>query len=344
MQRAAPHTITPKALFWLPLLATILFCLMVVATGMGFMHIEPIKVLDVLAKALWGAGSFVDALTTEVILQVRLPRIVTSMAVGFGLAVAGTTFQGILLNPLAEPFTLGVSSGSAFGASLALLLGFDFAGIWSVGICAFIGASVTLLAVSTIAGRQQTFSPTSLILSGVIVSSILSAGISFIKYMADERVAVIIYWLMGSFAAKTWTEALIVVLVVGFGSLGCQFMAREMNILSTGDKTAQSLGVHVAKTRMIMLGVATLMAAACVAVSGIIGFVGLIIPHLMRLAIGPDNRLLLPASGLGGAILLLGADTLTRAVLPHEVPVGVLTALLGGPIFCIIFTHKLSRL
>lgn len=344
MQRLVSHTTPTKAIFWITLLAAILFCLMVVATGMGFMHIEPIQVLDILANGVWGAGSFADTLTTEVVLHVRLPRIITSIAVGFGLAVAGTTFQGILLNPLAEPFTLGVSSGAAFGASLALLLGFDFAGIWSVGVCAFIGAAITLLAVSTIAGSQQRFSPTSLILSGVIVSSILSAGISFMKYMADERVAVIIYWLMGSFAAKTWTEALIVALVVIAGFLGCQFMAREINILSTGDRTAQSLGVHVAKTRMLALGTATLMTAACVAVSGIIGFVGLIIPHLMRLAIGPDNRLLIPVSGLGGAILLLGADTLTRAVLPHEVPVGVLTALLGGPVFCVIFSRKLSRI
>ncbi len=343
MKATAPRMSVSKPLFWLTLMTAVLLCLMVAATGMGFIPVAPAKVLSILAEQLRGAGSLSDPMISEVIFNVRLPRIITSAAVGFGLAVAGTTFQGILLNPLAEPFTLGVSSGAAFGASLALLLGLNFAGIWSVGLCAFAGAAATLLGVMAIAGSTHKLSPTNLILSGVIVSAMLSAGISFMKYMADERVSVIIYWLMGSFTATTWSEALLAVTAAGAGLTACLFMARDMNIMSTGDTTARSLGVETGKTRTALLAIATLMGAACVAVSGIIGFVGLIVPHLMRLACGPDNRLLLPASGLGGAILLLGADTLTRAVLPHEVPVGVLTALIGGPVFCFIFSRKLAR-
>jgi iron complex transport system permease protein len=339
----APCIAAGKPVFWVAILSGTLLCLMVAATGMGFIPVEPATVLSVLAERVWGAEPFSNPMISEVIFNVRLPRIITAAAAGFGLAVAGTAFQGVLLNPLAEPFTLGVSSGAAFGASLALLLGLDFAGVWSVGACAFIGAATTLLGVMAIAGSTHRLSPTNLILSGVIVSAMLSAGISFMKYMADERVSVIIYWLMGSFAAKTWAEALLAVIVAGVGLAACLFLARDMNIMSMGDTTARSLGVNTEMTRAALLGIATFMAAACVAVSGIIGFVGLIVPHLMRLACGPDNRLLLPASGLGGAILLLGADTLTRAVLPHEVPVGVLTALIGGPVFCFIFSRKLAR-
>ena len=327
--------------FWIPLLAGVLFCLTVAATGMGFIAIPSEDVLRVMAHKLWGADvSGLDPLFINVIADVRLPRILTSAAVGFGLAVSGAVFQGILLNPLADPFTLGVSSGAAFGASLALLLGLTFATPYSVCLFAFAGGLLTLLAVMAIAGKDASLSPTSLILSGVIVSAILSAGISFIKYMADERVSVIIFWLMGSFASKTWGDGFFTVAASLAGFAVCLYFARDLNVMSMGDRSARSLGVDTGRVRLILLAAATLVSAVCVSVSGIIGFVGLMVPHLMRFVTGPDNRLLIPASGLCGAILLLAADTLTRAVLPQEVPIGVLTALIGGPVFCVIFRRK----
>lgn len=340
MNMTASHS-PVRAGFWIPLLAGVLFCLTVAAAGMGFMAIPATDVLQIMAHKLWGADvTGVDPLFVSVVADVRLPRILTSAGVGFGLAVSGAVFQGILLNPLADPFTLGVSSGAAFGASLALLLGLLFATPFSVALFAFAGAMLTLLAVMAIAGKDASLSPTSLILSGVIVSGILSAGISFLKYMADERVSVIIFWLMGSFASKTWSDVVFTAVAGLAGFAVCLYFSRDLNVMSMGDRSARSLGVDTGRVRLALLVTATLVSAVCVSISGIIGFVGLMVPHLMRFVTGPDNRMLIPASGLCGSILMLAADTLTRAVLPQEVPIGVLTALLGGPVFCVIFRRK----
>ncbi len=321
------------------LLALLLGGLAIGATGMGYIPISPGDVIVSVWDGLRGAANSVDLLHQSIVLEVRLPRIITAMSVGFGLAMAGAVFQGLLLNPLADPFTLGVSSGAAFGAALALLLGLTFFGPTTLCLMAFFGAAITLFAVIAMSGRDGELSPVNLILSGVIVSAILSAGISFIKYLADERVAAIVFWLMGSFVSRTWTDALLTASVTFLCFIICLYFARDLNIMSLGTRSARSLGVDTGRVRLILLLTASLVSAVCVSVSGIIGFVGLIIPHLMRMIIGPDNRWLLPASGLGGAALLLIADTLTRAVLPNEVPIGVLTALIGGPIFCWIFSR-----
>ncbi len=338
----APSRTNARTGLMIALLALGLGILAVITTGMGFISIAPGDVLAVLWESVCGVAGSVDALHQSVILEVRLPRILTSVSVGFGLAVAGTVFQGLLLNPLADPFTLGVSSGAAFGAALALLLGLTFFGPTTLCLMAFLGAVITLFAVIAMSGRDGELSPTNLILSGVIVSAILSAGISFIKYMADERVAAIVFWLMGSFVSRTWTDALLTAGTSLAGFAICLYYARDLNIMSLGARSAKSLGVDTGRVRLILLLTASLISAVCVSVSGIIGFVGLIIPHLMRFVVGPDNRWLLPASGLGGAMLLLCADTTSRAILPNEVPIGVLTALIGGPIFCWIFTRTRS--
>jgi iron complex transport system permease protein len=213
-------------------------------------------------------------------------------------------------------------------------------GAYSVCALAFAGALITLLVVIRLSSVGGQISPTNLILSGVIVAAILSAGIGLIKYLADEQVAVIIFWLMGSFVSRTWLEA---GLTFGLGFLGFAvfyYFARDLNILCLGSRAAASLGVETKRVRLILLSAASLVAAAGVSVSGIIGFVGLLIPHLMRFVVGPDHRVLLPASALAGALLLLGADTVSRAMLPHEVPIGVLTAVIGGPFFCWVFRRK----
>ena len=332
---------------WLLLggLALGLVALMLAAVGMGFIRVTPGEVLRVLAgQAGWESlGSGLELVKTHVIWEVRLPRILTAAAGGAGLALAGAVFQGILLNPLADPFTLGVSSGAALGASLCLLLGLDFWGAYTLTALAFAGAVATLFAVLWLSGSQGRTSSTNLILSGVIVAAILSAGISLIKHLAEEQVAVIIFWLMGSFVGRSWLDAGLTALFTGLGSAVCLYYARDLNILSLGDRPAASLGVEVGRTRLVLLISASLISAACVAVAGIIGFVGLLVPHLMRWLVGPDNRVLLPTSALAGASLLLGADTITRALLPHEVPIGVLTAIMGGPFFCWVFRRRLGQ-
>lgn len=330
-----------------PLLLTILagatLLAIVVSTGMGYMAIGADTILRVIAAHLLGDTTLVDGLEKTVpfiVMDVRLPRILTAALVGAGLAMSGVIYQGILLNPLADPYTLGISSGAAFGASLALLANVTLFGQFSTPLFAFIGAILTLLTVMRLSTFNGQISAQTLILSGVIASAILSAGISFLKYLADEQVAIIIFWLMGSFASSTWRGVALVGCAVLLGGAITLYYGRDLNIMSLGRRSSDSLGVETGLVRRILLLVASLVTAICVAMTGIIGFIGLIVPHLMRYLVGPDNRKLLPASAFAGAILLLLADTVTRAVLPVEVPIGVLTALIGGPFFCVIFRQK----
>ena len=313
----------------------------IISAGMGYLAISPSEVAQVIWSKMTGANldSALNPTFGYVVWDVRLPRILTAVLVGGSLAVAGVLFQAILLNPLADPYTLGVSSGAAFGASVALLINISFISVYSVPLFAFCGAVATLFVVLALASVDGRLGTNTLILSGVIVAAILSAGIGFIKHLADEQVAVIIFWLMGSFASRTWPHVVLVLVAGTCGLLIAFYYGRDLNIMALGQRSSDSLGVDTARTRKFLL-VGSLVTAICVSVSGIIGFIGLITPHLMRFIVGPDNRKLIPVSFLAGAILLLGADTLTRAVLPSEVPIGVLTALIGGPFFCYIFRKK----
>jgi iron complex transport system permease protein len=325
------------------LLAAILGSAVVISTGMGYIRLPAMDVIKILIAKLSGQTSLIegmDKIFPVVVFDVRLPRILSAAIVGAGLAISGVVFQGILLNPLADPYTLGVSAGAAFGASLAILLNIGFMGTASVPLFAFVGAVGTLLFVMYLSASGGGVSSTNLILSGIIVAAILSAGISFLKYIADEQVSVIIFWLMGSFGSKTWADVGLAFLFVGCGFLIFMFFARDLNLMSLGGRTASSLGVDTKRVTLALLVTASLIAAICVSVSGIIGFVGLLVPHMMRFLTGPDNRRLIPISLLAGAILLLAADTVTRAVLPSEIPIGVLTALIGGPFFCYIFRKQ----
>lgn len=327
----------------IPVLTLVLCTGIIVSSSMGYIRLTFGDVLQIiLAKALgnpeWASG--LDPLFSTVVMDVRLPRILTAAAVGGGLAVSGVIFQGILLNPLADPYTLGISAGAAFGASLALLLNVGFMGTWSVPLFAFGGAVLTLGFVMYLSATAGGYSSSNLILSGIIVAAILSAALSFIKYLADEQVAVIIFWLMGSFASRTWGDVALTTLALCAGMTVFLYFARDLNLAALGNRTASSLGMNTRRVSLILLVTASLVAAVCVCVSGIIGFVGLLVPHMIRMVTGPDNRKLIPVSVLVGAILLMTADTITRSVLPSEIPIGVLTALIGGPVFCYIFRKK----
>ncbi len=311
--------------------------------SMGYIHIPVSEIIRTFMIKMGSASPDMQTINetfSAVIFDVRLPRILTCVGVGAALAASGVLFQGILLNPLADPYTLGVSAGAAFGASLAILLNLSAAFV-SVPAFAFTGACITLVMVIFLSYSSKNpmagLSSNNLILSGIIIAAILSAGISFLKFIANEQVAVIIFWLMGSFASKTWADVGVISVFLVAGTLISLYFARDLNLISLGGKSANSLGVDIKKVTIILLVTGSMMAAICVSVSGIIGFVGLLIPHMVRLITGPDNRKLIPLSLLAGAILLLLADTVTRAILPHEIPIGVLTALTGGPVFCWIF-------
>jgi len=313
---------------------------------MGYIAIPAKAVIQTIFANTFGlvsTGQEINQTFSTIIMDVRLPRIITAALVGGGLAVAGCVFQAILLNPLADPYTLGISSGAAFGASTAFILsifGLTLPLTLSVPLFAFCGALATLAAVFSLSAGDAQLSSNTLILSGVIVAAILSAAIGFIKYMADEEVNVIIFWLMGSFTGKSWQDVGLLFFVLSPGILFCCYFARDLNIMALGNATADTLGVDTAQLRRQLLICASLITATCVAVSGVIGFIGLIVPHMLRMIAGPDNRILLPATFLSGGVLLLFADTITRAVLPHEIPIGVLTALIGGPFFCYIFRRR----
>ncbi|MDR1607012.1 MAG: iron ABC transporter permease [Deltaproteobacteria bacterium] len=329
-------------LFLLILLALIAW----LSLSQGYVTIEPKEIWDILwAKYL---GLELDP-RGQIIWESRLPRMATAMAAGAALGLSGCVFQGLLLNPLADPYTLGVSSGAALGASGVILLGF-FGPVWlsnplmpTAG--AFLGAGLALISVLALARQKDgRYPPTNLILSGVILSAILSAALSFFKYLAGDQVSSIVFWLLGSFLARTWVDAF---LVMGFflpAFLVSLWSAVDLNVMTLGLGPAKTLGVNVQAARVRLLAAASLAAASAVAVSGVIGFVGLITPHLTRLAVGPDHRALIPLSALAGATLLSGADLVARVVLPGEIPVGVLTATLAGPVFLAIFRKKAREL
>ncbi len=325
------------------LLAVILLTL-VLAVGIGAMQIGFGESLRILWLKLTGnALGDVKANAIAVVWEIRLPRVLCGFFVGMGLAVAGAVFQSLLGNPLADPYTLGVSTGAAFGATLAILLNILFALSLSTSTFAFSFAFLTLIIVLFIAKRSGGYTTNSLIIAGIIIGAIMSAGISFIKMTAGEDVSAIVFWIMGSLVSRQWSDVLLVMPVVLIAATIAYAFANDLNIMTLGDDVAQSLGVNTERIRLLYLITGSCLTAACVSVSGVIGFVGLIVPHLLRMWLTADNRVLIPLAGLLGGLLLMLADNATRLLSSGEIPVGVLTTLLGGPFFLFVFSKQPRR-
>lgn len=302
------------------------------------------EVLDILS-----GGTDHDPTLRAIVLDLRLSRVCLSWLTGAGLAGAGVVFQGLLRNPLADPFTLGVSSGGAFGASLAITLGLAGSnGLFGLGALPFaaligaLGALAAVLALGRIGGRLRR---ETLVLAGIVVSTFLSACISLFKALNEESVSAIVFWIMGSFQGRGWEHVFLLTPYLVLGGLFIFLFARELDLLSLGETQARQLGVHSGRSRFFLLVGAGLVTAAGVAVAGVIGFVGLVVPHLVRLAVGAEHRPLLLGSCLTGGMLLLWSDVAARVILPGgaELPVGVVTALLGGPFFCFLLRRKQGR-
>jgi iron complex transport system permease protein len=325
-------------------IAVVLLAAVLISLSAGKADIGPGRVALIIAKRLHPGLSMLRDISPAhqaIVWEIRLPRIITAIVVGSGLALTGAVFQSLLMNPLADSYTMGVSSGAAFGASIAIYLNLFISGLHlPVPLFAFGGAFLTLALVMSIARVRGHLSPINMVLAGIIVSSIFYAAVSFLKSASGEKVGAIVTWLLGSLAARNWNHVLLSLPIVLVGSGICIFFSRDLNVLSMGDREARTLGVNAEALRRILLISGSLITAACVSVSGIIGFVGLVVPHILRLAVGSDNRLLVPLSALLGALLLLLADTAARVILNVEVPVGVLTTLLGGPFFIYIFMKK----
>ncbi len=282
----------------------------------------------------------------DIVLRVRLPRVVLAALVGASLAVAGTLFQALLRNPLADPYILGVSGGAALGGISVLALGGAVGlGYSAVPPAAFAGAIVTILLLFAVAGGAGRLSPTTLLLTGVVFNAFASASIVFLASLAGlVEGAGIFLWLIGNLSDARFDMAGWVAAFLALG-LACALpLARGLNLLALGEEPAAQLGIDVEWVKRILLGATSLMVGAAVSVSGLIGFVGLIIPHLLRLVFGPDHRLLLPAAALGGAAFLVLCDTVARTLLDgRELPVGAITAVAGGPLFLILLRRHHAR-
>jgi iron complex transport system permease protein len=311
---------------------------LVLGVGVGSVSVEPGDTLGILGHRLLGLDLPVtwSEASETIIVDLRLPRVLTAMIVGTGLAVAGMTFQGLLRNPLADPYVLGTASGAALGAAIAVIIPVRIV-VLQFGLLhglAFIGA---LLAVTTVYRLSRTtgLAPlTSLLLTGYAVGSLLAAGLAMAMYLSGAALNQIFNYLLGGFDGASWTRLAATAPIIIVGCVAIMLRARSINGMLLGEETAAHLGIHVRRERAILLGLASLITAAAVAVSGLIGFVGLVVPHVVRMIVGPSARLVLPLSAIGGAALLSYADLVARVL--GEIPVGVVTAVIGAPFFLVL--------
>jgi iron complex transport system permease protein len=279
---------------------------------------------------------------SEILWQIRLPRVILAALIGLLLSLSGVILQGILRNPLADPYILGISAGGAVGAAISIALGAQFVlfGMSSLPVMAFISALIAVLIVYKLAQVGGKSAPETLILAGVAFSAFCAAILSLIIIISGSLQA-IYFWLLGSLSSASWTNVYTVIPYALIGAVAAYFFSKELNALLLGEEMAATLGVEVEKTRLLLLGIASLMTAAAVSVSGLIGFVGLIIPHWIRLMIGPNHRFLIPVSALAGMLLMVVADTIARTVLsPLEIPIGIIMALVGAPFFLYLLRRR----
>lgn len=329
----------PKASRWaaaLCALSLLLLASLAIGLMVGSSAIAPGAVWD----ALFGDGT---AVTTDIVLRVRLPRVILGALVGASLATAGVLFQALLRNPLADPYILGVSGGAALGGISVLALGGALGlGYAAVPPASFAGAVLTLLLLFAVAGPRGHLSPTTLLLTGVVFNSFASAAIVFLASTAGLiDGARIFLWLIGNLSDARSEVSLWVAAFLGLGLACAMPLARGLNLLALGEEPAEQLGLDVEWTKRLLLLATSLMVGAAVSAAGLVGFVGLIVPHLLRLVLGPDHRLLVPAAALGGAAFLVLSDTAARTVLGgRELPVGAITALLGGPLFLLLLRRQ----
>lgn len=310
-----------------------LVLVIVAGVAFGAVDVAPAEVIRALSRRLSGETA---TLSDAVIVDLRLPRVLLAALVGACLSAAGVVYQALFRNPLADPYILGISSGAGLGATLALALGVGGAagGLAAVPASAFIGAVLTLGIVVGIASRRGRLDTTSLLLAGVAVSYTLAAVTSFVMVLERETMAAIVFWMMGGLQGSSWGHIASVLPMFALGLVAPLLATRELNIMLLGDDRAWELGVPVERMKYVVLASASLLVAAAVSVSGLIGFVGLMTPHMVRLVLGPDHRLLLPASTIAGGIVLVLADLVARVLIaPIELPVGIITAVLGGPFF-----------
>jgi iron complex transport system permease protein len=325
------------------LVLTVVFSTTIGPAGIGFTD-----VLTMLLRRIPWIGSLIQRGDwpenyETIVFQMRLARVILAALVGAGLAASGVVLQGLFVNPMADPYILGISQGAALGATAAMLSGVSLQalGIYAVPLIAFGAGLATSVMVYNLARVGSRVQMSTLLLAGIAVGFFLSAITSYMMITNGQNVHMILFWMIGGFAGRGWDhiKVLLPYFIVGYTLM--HFYARKLNVILLGEEPAQHLGIDVERMKKVLLVAATLTTASAVSVSGVIAFVGLIVPHAVRLMVGPDHRVLLPTSALAGAIFLIMADAVARtAAAPEEIPVGIITALCGGPFFIYLLRKK----
>lgn len=335
-----PHTAADhRAALWLVALTALLVAAFLLSFVLGRYDVPLLQVVRILLSPLLPLEKTWTDNMAVAVLNVRLPRIVLACAVGAALSAAGTAYQAVFRNPMAAPDILGASSGACFGAALAILLGITHLGVTAL---AFAASLVTVVLVYLVARRIRGNQVVNLLLSGIMISSLFSSGTSYIKLVADpsDQLPAITYWLMGSLSGTRGEDVLFALLPMAVGLIPLLLLRWRVNLLTLGEEEARSIGVNTRVLRLVVIVCATVLTAASVAAAGMIGWVGLVIPHLSRKLVGSDCRRLLPASALLGATFLLLVDDISRNLLAVEIPIGILTAFVGAPFFLYLMTRR----
>jgi iron complex transport system permease protein len=329
------------------LAAAFLVTAMLLGISIGTVSVPAWDIIQIIGAEIFRLTPSQDPMHANIVLNIRLPRVILAGLVGASLAIAGAAFQGLLRNPLADPYTLGVSSGASVGAVITLFFGISlpFAGLFTLPLFSILFSFITIFAVLLFARKiESSMKVETIILTGIIFSSFLGSLISLMIALTGEELRQIIGWLLGSVSMRGWAYIKIIFPFFVIGSVLLLINSRELNAMSFGEERAQHIGVNVHKRKMIILIAGSILTGAAVAVSGTIGFVGLVIPHLTRLLWGPDHVHLLPLSIFTGAGFLILADLAARTIIsPTELPIGVITALVGAPVFGIILMNRRSE-
>lgn len=317
-----------------------------IVLGLHLPRVVAIPVFDLLNKFVLPFAKVAEGIPETwqtIVLRLRLPRVLAAMLVGAALALSGSAMQGLFKNPLADPFIMGVSSGASVGAAAAMLMGLAWtdAGAFAIPLTAFAGGLGSLILVYSLAGSGGRRSTLSLLLAGTAVSTFLGAVVALLTFFSGQQLQQVVFWMMGGFSGRNWIHVLSMLPWLALGSAVIFWHARDLDALAMGEEQAHYMGVEVEKVKRRLLWASALLAAAAVSVSGLIGFIGLVVPHAMRLVGGPAHRWLLPAAALAGAVFMVAADLLARVVLaPVELPVGLVTALIGAPFFLYLLKKR----
>jgi iron complex transport system permease protein len=328
-----------KAGWQISFLIILLLVMCIFSIAIGRFNVPPYEIIRILASKIIPVEKTWASTLETVIFNVRIPRIIAAILVGASLSTAGAAYQGMFKNPLVSPDILGASAGAGFGASLAIYCSLNIFGIQVLSFCM---GMIAVLLTYMVSSKVRHDPLLALVLAGILIGSLFTAATSLLKYVADpyDKLPTITFWLMGSLASMTMHDVKVAVIPIFLGAIPLYLVRWKINVLALGEEEAQALGLNTSRLKVLVIFCSTLMTAASVSISGIIGWVGLLVPHIARMLVGPNYKILLPASFLIGSIYLLLVDNIARNIAAIEVPLGILTALIGAPFFIYLFSRR----